>query len=224
MKKIILSISFSAFSLFGFSQLSSYTLESTLIQLVDEKSSELNKLTGSPYYEDKFTPGVIVENDKIGPNLYFRYDVSKDQIEIKVAPDQEETYILPRSKKFSFKLKDYTYILEQYRTLNGDLLQGYVLSYYNGEKVIFIGKPVATIIPAEVAQTGYTKDKPARIDITLNYYLGIDGANLSEVSLKEKDLKKLLGNSPEMKKYFSDYNIKEINDVVKMLQYYDSIK
>ncbi|MCF4102760.1 hypothetical protein L1I30_13865 [Gillisia sp. M10.2A] len=191
---------------------------------IQTKSSITNDLEGSPYFEDQFSPGIIQEEGVKNQTAYIRYNVVDDQIEVKVGPSQTEIYILPRQQKFTYKLKDYYYALGSYKVKDVGVINGFIINYYSSDNIIFIAKPSSKVIPGQIAKTGYEKAKPATLDIDVNYYIGQPGSTFEEVRLKEKDFKKLLGDKKGMKEYFDNNRIKDIEDVVNMLKYYDTIK
>ncbi len=78
------------------------------------------------------------------------------------------------------------------------------------------------MIPGTKAKSGYDKPKPARIKIDQVYYLQLDGGNLHEVRLKEKDFKEYFEDKPGMEKYFDNHKIKGLDDVKKLLEFYDN--
>jgi len=207
----------------SFSQRDPFTPGNSALQL-QTKSEVISEMTGSPYFEDRFMPGIIEEVGGKKQNAYFRYNVKDDQVEVKVSPSQSEIYILPRQQKFVYQLKDYSYILGSFNVQDIGLLKGFVNSYYNGDNVIFIGKPYVTVSQAQPAKTSYQKATPASINVGINYYFGLKDGQLQEVKLKEKDFKNILPSSKEMKQYFDDHKIKEIQDVVEMLKFYDTLE
>lgn len=190
------------------------------IQLKGDTESEI---LGSPYFEEMFSPGIINEVGGKSQNAYFRYNVKEDQVEVKVSPNQSETYILPRQQKFIYNLKDYSYILGTFNVENVGLIKGFVAKYYQSDRVTFIGKPFVTISQAQAAKTGYQKATPASLSVGINYYFGVEDNKLQEVNIKEKDFQKILPESKEMKQYFKDNKIKNIDDVIKMIEFYETL-
>ncbi|MGB8704143.1 MAG: hypothetical protein WCD31_03845 [Gillisia sp.] len=184
----------------------------------------LNNAQGSPFFEEQFTPGILVDTDSDSSNhkLYFRYNVISDQVQIKVLPSKNEIYVLPRQDRYKYRLKDYSYILENFDTSEGKKISGYVIQYFNGEKVNFFCKPEYRIIPGREAKTSFETEQPAKLEIDPVYYLQFGDQPLQEVKLKERELKEFFRANPEMDQYFKDHKIKEPEDVVKMLSYFEA--
>jgi len=223
MKKIIFTLLFTGLAFTGYSQGNNpFDASNSNTNQVTTKPMVVTDYEGSPYLEDQFTPGLIVEEGNKSQTVYIRYNVVDDQVELKVAPSQKDIYLLPRQQKFSYKLKDYSYTLSAYNVEDLGLIKGYVQTYYASDKIVFIGKPLAQVIPGQAAKTGYDKAKPATIDIATNFYIGKPNEQLKEVRIKEKDFEKILGDKKGMKDYFDDNKIKTTDDVIKMLKFYDS--
>lgn len=191
--------------------------------LLDTKKSIESEIVGSPYFEEMFTPGIIEEVGGIKQNAYLRYNVKDDQVEVKVSPIQTDVFILPRQQKFIYQLKDYSYILGSFSVEDKGLVKGFVNSYYQSDKVTFIGKPFTTVSEAQPAKTSYHKATPATISVGTKYYFGLNGNKLQEVKLKEKYFKNILPSSKEMKQYFGENKIKDIDDVKKMIEFYETL-
>lgn len=213
---------------FGFSQNEVFDYVSLRDELkVVNKDGELQvntqKLDGSPYLFEKFVPGKIIQEGGKDLDAYFKYNALQDVVEIKINLNNSEIFILPRAEKFVFELDDYSFFLKNIITKEGEVLTGYKLRYYKSENIIFIGKSNSKITAARMAETSYDRAKPSKIINNMKYYIGFNGDPVSEVRLKESDFKKLLNNSSKMRNYFKEYKIKEIEDVVKMLEFYESI-
>lgn len=179
-------------------------------------------IEGSPYLYEEFSPGKIIQEGEKNINAYFRYNALQDVVEIKIKPNQNEIFILPRSDKFEFKLTDYTFFLNKMITKEGEVLAGYKLKYYESDTLLFIGKSNSIITAAKTAETTYDISMPSKIKTKINYFVSFNGEPLVEVRIKEKDFRNLLEDSPKMKSYFKENKVKEIEDVVKMLKYYES--
>ncbi len=221
---------FCSLSLFLLMFMSSKAQQGNLIPLTRgseytaQDANVLNNANGSPYFEEEFTPGILVdtETDSDPQKLYFRYNVVSDQIEIKVSPNQNERYILPKQERYKYRLKDYSYRIGNFKTSEGRTLSGYLIQYYKGNNVSFFCKPQPKIIPGREAKTSFETEQPAKLEIDPVYYLQMNNEPLVEVKLKKKDFKELANESPKMSKYSKDHKIKEIGDVVKMLVYFEA--
>jgi len=225
MKKIIVVVVFLN-TCFGFSQndINNYIALRDQLKVYDLNGQiSAKEMEGTPYLTEDFIEGVIIQEGAKDQNAFFRYNVHQDIVEIKVKQGQSEIFILPRVEKFVFSLSDYSLFIKNLITDEGEMLSGYHLKYYESDSILFIGEPKSKITDAKKADTSYERDKPAKIVINTNYYISFNGDPMIEVRLKDKDFKKLLEDSPELSSYFKDNKIKEIEDVVELLEFYDSI-
>jgi hypothetical protein len=223
MKKIIIFTVLSFIGLTFHAQVNDFNPGNSPLQLQTRVAINTD-IEGSPYFEDKFLPGIIEELNGNSQNAYLRYNVKNDEVEVKAGPSQKQVFILPRQEKFVYKLKDYSYVLGTYNVRDEGLIKGFVANYYESENLVFIGKPFTKISEAQPAKTAYEKATPATLYIGIKYYLSVNGEQFQEVKLKDKDFKNLLDDSSKTSAYLKDHKIKEIEDIVKLLEFYDSKK
>ncbi|WP_029331992.1 hypothetical protein [Gillisia marina] len=225
MKKIIVIVLFFN-SYLGFSQneVSDYVTLRDQLKVYNENGQISNsKLDGSPYLIEEFSKGKLLQEGKNDVEVFFRYNVLKDIVEIKQKPNQNEIFILPRTENFEFQLPEYSFFLKKMITKEGEVISGYHIKYYESDDILFIGEPKSRITTAQAATTSYERDKPSKIIINMDYYLSLNGNPLTEVRLKEKDFKKILKNSSDLKEYFKEQKMKEIDDFKEMLKFYETI-
>lgn len=217
LNRILFLILFPCFSGVFAQQANPFMSDGGMVVFTKEKEPDL--YTGSPYYEDDFKLGII--NDDKGRTLevLMRYNALEDVVVIRPNPDSEEEYVLPKLRSITYELGNYTYFIDNIYTDNGHI-EAYFARFYEGDKSTFIGLPKVDVIPAQKAKTGYDKDKPAKIDVEMVYYLSLEGGQFKEVRLKEKDLKDLF-KSDKMEEYFDEHKIKTEEDVVNMLKYFE---
>ncbi len=201
-----------------------YNLMASSMQIMEKESDEKLGVSGSPYIEEDFTKGQVVERDGKAQNVYLRYNTLQDQVEVKVTPNDPETFILPKSPKYSYRLNDYSYKLLQFRTDGGDFVSGYVISYFEGENYALVAKPKVKSIAGRKASSGFGADRPDRIKIEYNYYLGSGKDSWKELDLKEKSFKNILPASKESNTYFSDNKLKSSKDFTRLLEWYENQK
>lgn len=221
MKKIIMITVFSFIGLTFQAQVNDFNPGNSPLQL-HTKTAINTDIEGSPYFEDKFLPGIIEELNGDSQNAYLRYNVKNDEVEVKAGPSQNQVFILPRQEKFVYKFKDYSYVLGSYNVRDEGLIKGFVAMYYESENLVFIGKPFTKISEAQSAKTSYEKATPATLYIGIKYYLSVNGEKFQEIKLKDRDFKNQLNDSDLTNSYLKHHNIKEIKDAVNLLKFYDS--
>lgn len=217
MKKLFLLLFFSSLALQA-QQVTQFASQSGMMIFTKEK--EPDTYTGTPYVEKDFQAGIIHDDKGRSQGALMRYNAIEDVVVLKLNKKDPDVYVLPKLPNITYELPDYTYFIENIETDNGNK-ESYFARYYKSNKVSFIGIPDVDVIQPQKARTGYEKDKPAHIDVDMNYYISLNDGIYKEVRLKEKDFKELLGNSERMKKYFDDHKIKDEKDVVDLLKFYD---
>ncbi len=190
------------------------------MQLQTKKGNSANGLAGSPYENEEFRAGKIVMEGNEPVNAYLRYDALNDEIEIKTEINQANISVLPDKRRTEYIIDSIKFLHKSIPN-NGKLVKGYFQEYFKGENMSLLKKLSATITEPYKAQTGYEKDRPRHIILQEKYYLSfVDGTN-KEVKLKKKDFKKALPSSKALNTYLSDNKFKDIEDFVKMLEWYD---
>lgn len=187
--------------------------------LIPLKSASMKEVEGSPYFEnDQFQPGILKMND-IELEVFLRYNVVQERIEIKVNIGEKEIYELPPRKDIIYIYGNKEYVINKFN-YEGDEIYGYFIRYYEGDEVSLFGKPTVEITEAVKARTGYQSDEPARIDIDKEYYIVQDNNKVYNVRLKHRDVKKEF-RTEEAQKYLRDNKIKSEADLIDFVSFLD---
>lgn len=207
--------------LFGQGIVNDYvSLNEELIRIGFKEQNKYSELAGSPYWEEQFIPVNIERNGTKLINAFIRYNVLKDEVQIKVDPSDEDSYRLPRLGELEYVTPDYSYFLSHKVTEDNTTVYGYFIKYFESEQVEFYGKPQAKILPAQSPETSYDRGRPATIQVISHYYIQIGDNPVKEVRIKERDFRKLFGSSKKMREYFKQHKVNEIDEVIKMLSFY----
>ena len=191
------------------------------LKVLEDDKTLYSTLAGSPYMENDFVQGkIIIEGQKDQP-AYLKYNVAKDQIEIKANPQQNDVFVLPRNNQYKFQLNNYTYYYGNVTTSKNGYLQGYLMKFYEGDEVGFIAKPVVKIEPARAAETSYDRAKPATMTVETEYYLSVEGKPYEKIRIKERVIKRKLKDSDKLEEYFDEHRINSEDEVVELLQFYE---
>lgn len=191
-------------------------------KITTKENENMNKVHGSPYLNDDFTFGTVTIKDKEPLKVFMRYDVLKENIEIKTDRNSEDVYVLPLAQKAEYSIGPDKFIHDKI-THEGNTISGYFREHYNGDNVRLLEKPSVTVTEAVKAKTGYDRDRPAEIIIEEEYYIVFDSGEVENVRLKKKDLRKVF-TSKEARNYLSDNRIRSVEDVVFFLSYSDGKK
>lgn len=205
----------------GFSQINEYMPGNNEMQILTTSKTP-EGYTGSPYVEKDFTQGVIIDEDGKTQPAFLRYNTVEDVVEIKMKHNDKDTFVLPKVKNLTYSLNGYTYILDSFRSSEGEKMEGYFVHYFDGDKVDLYGRPLPEVTEAQKAKTGYGKDKPARLGVKMEYFLAVNNGELQQVRLKEKDFMKALPESKAIDNYLSDNKVKSLEDFKKMLEWYEN--
>ena len=201
------------------SQVKEYNPVASSMQILEKKDNSSKEIEGSPYLENEFLPGVLVQKNKRSNQFYFRYNALKKQVEIKINPKDDKSYILPYSSSDIYELKDYSYHIRSLNLGKDGIKTSYFLIYYESEDLLFVGKPRLRLTKEIEKKSGYGANKPARHEVEIDWYFKKDNSAISEVDLKERDFKKFF-DSKEMEEFFDEHKIKTEMDVVRMLKFY----
>ncbi|HSP12501.1 MAG TPA: hypothetical protein VLO29_08235 [Salegentibacter sp.] len=177
--------------------------------------------TGSPFVNEEFQSGTIhAEQGKSQP-AFLRYNAVEGIMEIKLNQQQQNIHVLPRIKKITYTLDGYTYYIDSKRTEEGELLEGYFVNYFEGENVKLLGWPRPDLSEPQEAKSGYEKDKSAHLNVDMEYYLEIGDNRLQEVRIRPRDFRKTFDKDAAMKKFLSDNKVKDLDDAIDALKFYD---
>lgn len=178
--------------------------------------------SGTFYMEEEFIPGVVeVEGEDKRLNVFLRYNALHDEVELKLKKDEEKVYVLPRMENIFYSTPDYDYVLKSFRTDEGKTVEGYVIKYFDGEEAKFYAKPLAHMQQEVTPRSGYDRYKPAHMSVKTFYYLSVGDQPFEEVRLKERQIKKVLPGTSDLKRYFSDHKVRTAEDVVDLLKFYE---
>ena len=222
MKNILFIILGLFCSVQGYNQVLTDSGNHGLMLITTKENDKLNDLEGSPYLEEEFVPGSAMVSGKEPLNVFLRYNVYKEQVEIKLDPRSEEIYILPMNTLASYKMGSDMLILETI-VLNGEKIFGYFFEHYDGENYRLLEKPKVTLTEAVKAKTGYEKDRPARLKIEEEYYVIKENGQVLNVPLKHRDIKKTF-DSENSKEYLSDNKIRSEEDLISFITWLDKQK
>lgn len=177
--------------------------------------------TGSPYLDEEFKKGVIDDGEGRTQEAFLRYNAVEEEMEIKLKKEDEQLMVLPKLRKITYTIDDKKYFIDTYRTEKGEKLQGYFVSFYEGEEVKLLGWHRPDVIEARKARSGYEKDKPAHLKVDLEYYISKNDGRLQEIKMNPRNFKKLFKDSRAMKKYFSENKVKTTEEAVEALEYFE---
>lgn len=184
------------------------------------------KTIGSPYANPDFLPGILMTTDSvIHKNIYLRYNVHKNEMEVKTSDDEEsEIFSLLKSPDFYVQIKDKVY---EFVPLNGKIEGGtYFEILYSGDHVDLYKNQTKKYSPPERARTSLQGDVPQRFDDLNRYYIVTNEGVLYEVPSSRKkilDIFKAKRNELEKHTKKNKLNFNDESDLLKLIRYYDTL-
>lgn len=203
----------------GTSTISSYSPEHDLGKNI--------KIVGSPLFKGEFTPGkIIFSGETVSETAKLNYDTYTNQL---VFEENGEYYVVPLSRVKGF------YFLDS----QGNRSEAFLSGFENKKEGIEPSTFMEVLYNGEVKlfnyhYTIYRKDEaniynPRETDYynSKSKYLILDNnGELKEIKLKKKDLFKVLSNNKNQLDTFTKengLNLGNIEDVKKLLSYYDTL-
>lgn len=188
------------------------------VTLIPEKEASL-EVDGDPFFESSdFQKGVV----KVGENelnVFLRYDVGAERMEIKTDLEDPSTYQLPYERDIEYHFGGNTFSIDKL-TVGGQTVFGYFIKYFQGSSVSLYGKPIASYIEGQKAKTGYQSDEPPSIKITQKFYVLFED-EVKEVRPRKSDLRKIF-QSGIVRDYLKENSMKNLDDLLGFIRYYEN--
>ncbi len=190
-----------------------------LVLITSKQSEDMDGVKGSPYLEEEFKRGTFAVEGKEPIGVFLRFDVSKDQMEIKTDLEAEEVYKLPMSRDAEYQLGGKIFRYGEI-LVDGKRIAGHFIEHYGGDSYRLLEKPVIDFTDAVKATTGYDEDQPARIEIDREYFIVDAKGNAKRVEIKHRDIKKAFEDD-QSRDYLSDNKIRDLEDLKDFVEFLD---
>ena len=186
-------------------------------ELFGKDDPNLYKASGSPYLNDEFLPGKIFFEGKPDLPVQLRFNIYAENFEIKVDKTKREIYTINDWEKAVYEMNGQKFVSTSIEH-DGRKIKGFFIEHYQGNNFTLYEKPEVKVIPPVRSESGYSEDESAKIKKSSSFYLVQKTGEVEELKLKQRDIKKAF-TSPEAKKYLSDNKIKEVEDLVALLEH-----
>lgn len=185
------------------------------------KSGTDASIIGSPYLVDTWSKGnVKFFNSKPFDNVDLKLDLLENILVLKGA-DGSENVFTEKISEFTLNVLGKDRMFKSgFIDSKNQLISGFLEVLYNG-KTKFLSREGKMVIESK----GYnTNTVTKKIENTTEYYISKANNSVNLVKLNEKSILAYLGN-PDLTKYVKDnqLNLKIKEDIIKLLQYYDSL-
>ena len=181
-----------------------------------------NDYTGSPYYNEEFLKGsVLFKGKTIASNQILRYNVSKEEFEIRDLRNQESNIekTIHRNENITIEIGDDSF---EYISSSKNRLRGYFIPLFKGGKNSLYKKIKKEFIASQKAANSMTSNIAALYKEKEILYLVDDKGKFTELSSSKKGR---LNDFGDMKKKVKEYakenklNLKKEKDLIKVVTY-----
>jgi len=194
-------------------------------QLNSNNTLDLSKVKGSPYANEAFLPGQIFfkeKNIKIDANL--RYNVFNDEFEVKEDLQSENISAMIKSTDLEVFLANKRYMLRPF-TENGAEKEGYFIVISDGKGLGIYERKTKIFTEGKKASDSFHIDFPPSFTDESELYHDENGIMVL-YPINKKDLLILCSDHKEEVTNFikkSKLNTKSNEDLIKIIQYYNSL-
>lgn len=190
--------------------------------LITTKEAPEKASKGSPYFEDdNFRKGVVRISEKTPLDVWLRYDVMKEVMEIKLSSNTEEIYRLPLEEEVEYEIGSRTFRADRLRHA-GSTYFGYFVEYYRGQFLSLLGKPQLEIQESTQPKSGYT-DSSDRLKIEEEFFVIWENGDIEKVRARHRDIRSFF-DSDLAQDYLKDNRVRSIEDLTAFIAYYDKNK
>lgn len=233
MKKTIVLLCLAVFNLSVYSQNNdaNYKIGVRQISLAENKAfldlsdSEFKQIKGSPYDSEVFLLGSIFQAEQlVEKNAYLRYNIFSNEIEIKKNLNDQEYNALVRNSDMIIKIGMDVFVLVPFE--GSDEKGAYFKIISSGAHLDLYKRSSVEYTPRTFPKTSYDREKPAKFTRTDTYYLMLKDGNFVEMPKKKSKLLKIMKrNEAEVKDFIkvNHINLKEENDLIKLVKFYNSL-
>lgn len=185
-----------------------------------------NDYTGSPYYNEDFSKCSILKDGKvIALNQDVRYNVSKEEFELRDALNKESKIVktIIRKEDIEIKIEDVPF---EYISSAKNGLRGYFIPLFKGAKSSLYKKIKKEYIPSQKAINSMSKDIDAMYrEKEILYLVDSEGVFTELPSSKGGKIKAFGDLKKEVKTYVkaNKLNINKEQDFIKIVSHLDAL-
>ena len=194
------------------------------------KGSEIkiNKISGSPYYNQNFKTAQIGYFGKILKNdIYIRYNAYSDEMEMAKSESQTSSEdALIKNRKVTCTINGYTYKYLEYLNENEPPAVGYVKELFKGNKFSFYVRETKEYREGVKAKSSLERSFPARFIDKTEYFIAVGNGSLKKTKLSKKQIVNSLSSyKQEIKNfiYLNKVKLRDSSDVIKLFNFLEKI-
>jgi|GEM_PF-6291571 len=132
----------------------------TLFQNKVGRTAPKSAVEGSPYQQETFLPAQI---SGVKGLVLSRYDMSTDQIEVKISAEEADVYVLPKKPEYGriiFSGNKYALVLASYVNSDGERSTGYLVRVHEAKNIGLYRQDKATFKKGKIAESNYDIARP----------------------------------------------------------------
>lgn len=180
---------------------------------------------GSPFENNNFTTGIIVdETNHKSINMYLRYNIYSDEIEMKNEIYRPESEALLKLEDISCVINGRTYKYLSFTNDSNAEVYGYLKVLYKGKHYGAYQRLTSHYTPYQEAENSFVPAKSPSFETIIKYYIQ-QGDSISVLPSKKKDLYlKFPELNNEITTFFSKnkVNLKKTEGIAKFVQFLDA--
>lgn len=180
---------------------------------------------GSPFENNNFTLGIVVDETYHKTlNMYLRYNIYSDEIEMKNEVYMPESVSLLKLEDISYVINGKTYKYLSFTNESNAELKGYLKVLYLGKHYGAYQRLSSHFEPQQEAENSFVAAKQPSFETIIKYYIQ-QGDAISMLPSKKRELYlKFPELTKEIKTFFSKnkVNLKKPEGVIKFVQFMDA--
>lgn len=184
-----------------------------------------DNIKGSPYEINAFSFGHVTDEiSNKSVNLYLRYNIYNDEIELKPDFNSKKILGLLKEHDISCKIRDKYYYYAAFIDEKNNIKKGYLIQVYKGENYSLFKRLKSTFTPKKASKNSYVQAKKAKFKKSISYYIK-KGDIISFLPNKKKTmLNKFKSEKINFKNYISKKrpNLKDEKDIIDLVKFLDA--
>lgn len=186
---------------------------------------DFNHLKGSPYEKNTFSFGHVTDEiSNKSVNLYLRYNIYNDEIELKASlQPNEKTIALLKKHDISCVINGRFYKYASFNNEKNKTKDGYLIEIYKGKNYNLYKRLTSTFTPKKIPKNSYSQIELATFDTKVTYYLQ-KGNSITYLSNKKKILLREFNNNFAAKNILRNKGskLKKENDFLQFVKSLDT--
>lgn len=187
---------------------------------------DFKNFKGSPYEVNSFLFGFVTdEQSNKSVNLYLRYNIYNDEVELKTSLEEDEKIIaLLKEQDISCTIDGKYYQFASFNDEKNEAINGYLIQIYEGKNYQLFKRLKSAFTPKKASENSFNQAIPARFETSVSYYIK-QGDSTSYLPEKKKLLLAKFSNQNNLvKNYLSNKSttLKDVNDFIGLIKLLDS--